>query len=76
MHKYSKEDICKPKRISNTAIYGNLPQSTAIYRNLRQSPAISGNLPVPITLPSTAIVYTVTARKEGRKSAYIDIQTA
>jgi hypothetical protein len=57
MREYGKEDICKLKRISNTAICNNLPQS----------PAISGNLPVPITLPSTATACTVTARKEGRK---------
>ena len=66
MREYSKEDICKPKRTSNTAIYRNLPQSIAI----------SGNLPVPIILPSTATACTVTVRKEGRKSIYIDIQTA
>ena len=52
-----------------------------IYASLRkqatpQSTAISGNLPVPITLPSTATACTITAKKEGRKSAYIDIQTA
>ena len=61
MRKYGKEDIYKPKKISNTAIYGNLPQSLAI----------SGNLPVPITLPGTATACTVTARKEGRKEKYI-----
>ena len=49
-----------------------------IYASLRgqvtpQSAAISGNMPVPVTLPGTATVCTVTARKEGRKSAYIDI---
>ena len=65
MHKYSKEDIYKLKKISNTIIYSNLPQSTAI----------SGNLPVPITLPSTTTACTITARKEGRKSTYINIQT-
>ena len=63
MREYGKEDIYKPKRTSNTAIYSNLLQSAAI----------SGNLPVPVTLPGTATAYTVTARKEGRKSAYIDI---
>ena len=41
-----------------------------------QSIVISGNLLVPVTLPSTAIACTITVRKEGRKSAYIDIQTA
>ena len=66
MRKYSKEDIYKPKKTSNTAIYSNL----------QQSPAIFGNLPVPVTLPGTATAYTVTARKEGRKSAYINIRTA
>ena len=63
MREYGKEDIYKPKKISNTAIYSNLLQSVAI----------SGNLPVPITLSGTATAYTITARKEGRKSAYIDI---
>jgi hypothetical protein len=63
MREYGKEDIYKPKKISNTAIYVNLPQSTVI----------SGNLPIPITLPGTATACTVTARKEGRKSAYIDV---
>ena len=67
MREYGKEDIYKPKRISNTAIYSNLRQSTAIF----------SNLPVPVTLPSTATACTVTVRKEGRKegrkSAYIDI---
>ena len=66
MREYGKEDICKPKKISNTAICGNLLQSTAIF----------GNLPIPITLPGTATACTVTAKKEGRKSTYIDIQTA
>ena len=66
MREYSKEDIYKPKKTSNTTICGNLPQSAAI----------SGNLPVPVTLPGTTTAYTVTARKEGRKSTYIDIQTA
>ena len=36
-----------------------------------QSMIISGNLPVPVTLPSTAIACTVTARKEGRKEKYV-----
>ena len=66
MREYSKEDIYKPKKTSNTTIHSNLPQSLAIF----------SNLPVPITLPSTATAYTITARKEGRKSTYIDIQTA
>ena len=57
MYKYSKEDIYKLKRISNTAIYSNLQQSLVIF----------SNLPVPVTLPGTATAYTVTARKEGRK---------
>jgi hypothetical protein len=57
MREYGKEDIYKPKRISNTVICSNLLQSLAI----------SSNLLVPITLPSTAIACTVTARKEGRK---------
>ena len=39
--------------------------------------AISGNLPVPVILPGTATAYTVIVRKEGRKegrkSAYIDV---
>ena len=63
MREYSKEDIYKPKKTSNTAIYSNLPQSAAI----------SGNLFVFVTLPSIATACTITARKEGRKSAYIDI---
>ena len=58
------------------AIYRNLQQSTAIYSNLPQSTAIYRNLPVPITLPGTATAYTIIARKEGRKSTYMDIQTA
>ena len=41
-----------------------------------QSTVISSNLPVPVTLPSTATACTITARKEGRKSTYIDVQTA
>ena len=65
MREYSKEDIYKPKRTSNTTIYSNLLQSAAIF----------SNLPVPVTLPSTATAYTVTVRKEGRKSVYINIQT-
>ena len=56
MREYGKEDIYKPKRTSNTAIYSNLPQSSAI----------SGNLPVPVTLLGTATACTVTARKEGK----------
>ena len=49
-----------------------------IYTSLRgqatlQFIVISGNLPVPITLPGTATAYAVTARKEGRKSVYIDV---
>jgi hypothetical protein len=66
MREYSKEDIYKPKKTSNTTIHSNLPQSLAIF----------SNLPVPITLPNTTTVYTVTARKEGRKSIYINIRTA
>ena len=65
MREYGKEDIYKPKRTSNTAIYSNLLQSTAIF----------SNLPIPITLLGTATACTVTARKERRKSAYIDVQT-
>jgi hypothetical protein len=61
MREYGKEDICKPKRTNNTAICRNLPQS----------PVIFGNLPVPVTLPSTTIACTVTARKEGRKEKCI-----
>ena len=56
MREYGKEDIYKPKKTSNTTIYGNL----------RQSAAISGNLPIPVTLPGTATACTVTARKEGK----------
>jgi len=41
-------------------------------RNLRQSAATYGNLPAPITLPSTITTCTVTVRKEGRRSAYMD----
>ena len=63
MREYGKEDIYKHKRTSNTTICSNLPQSAVI----------SGNLPVSVTLPSTATACTITARKEGRKSAYIDI---
>ncbi len=58
----------------STAIYGNLQQSTAIYGNLQQSTAIYGNLPVPVTLPSTITTCTVTARMEGKKSAYMDFR--
>ena len=52
-----------------------------IYISLRgqvtlQSTVISGNLPVPIILSGTATACTVTARKEGRKSEYINIWTA
>ena len=57
MREYSKEDIYKLKKTSNTAIYGNLLQSVAI----------SSNLPVPITLLSIATACTITARKKGRK---------
>ena len=63
MREYGKEDIYKLKKISNTAIYSNLLQSVAI----------SGNLPVPVTLPSTITACTITVKKEGRKSIYIDI---
>ena len=63
MREYSKEDIYKPKRTSNTAIYSNLLQSAVIF----------SNLPVPIILPGTTTAYTVIVRKEGRKSIYIDI---
>jgi hypothetical protein len=52
------------------------PQSTAIYGNLRQFIVIYSNLPVPITLPNTVTTGAVAARKGGRTSAYIDIQTA
>ena len=41
-------------------------------RNLQQSAAICGNLPVPVTLLSTITTYTVIARKEGKRSVYID----
>jgi hypothetical protein len=61
MREYGKEDIYKPKRISNTAIYSNLLQSLVI----------SSNLPVPIILPGTATACTVTARKERRKEKYV-----
>ena len=61
MREYSKEDICKPKRTSNTVIYSNLLQSLVIF----------SNLPVPVTLPGTATACTVTARKEGRKEKCI-----
>ena len=61
MCKYGKEDIYKPKRTSNTAIYRNLPQSAVI----------SSNLLVPVTLPGTTTACTVTVRKEGRKEKYI-----
>ena len=60
-----------------TSLRGQVtPQIVAIYYNLRQSVAIYGNLPVPITLPITVMTNAVTARKEGRTSIYIDIQTA
>jgi hypothetical protein len=52
------------------------PQSAAIYRNLRQFIVIYGNLPVPIALPGTVTTGTIAVRKEGRTSAYIDVQTA
>ena len=52
-------------------IYISLKRQVILY-----STAISGNLLVPVTLLSTATACTITARKEGRKSAYIDIQTA
>ena len=42
-------------------------------RNLQQSAATYSNLPIPITLPSTIITYTITARKKGRRSVYIDL---
>ena len=71
----ANRDISTIKRIYISLRGQVIPQSTAIYYNLQQSVAISGNLPVPVILPSTAIAYTVTARKEGRKSIYIDIQT-
>ena len=61
MREYGKEDIYKPKKISNTAIYSNLPQSLAI----------SSNLPVPVTLPGTATACTVIARKEGKVRIWI-----
>ena len=49
-----------------------------IYTSLKrqvtpQSIAISGNLPVSITLLSTATAYTVTVRKEGRKEGKVYI---
>ena len=34
---------------------------------------IYSNLPVPVTLPGTITTGTVTARKEGRTSIYMDI---
>jgi hypothetical protein len=37
--------------------------------------AICGNLPVPVTLPVTITTSAITARKEGRRTVYIDIQT-
>jgi hypothetical protein len=61
MREYGKEDVYKPKKTSNTIIYNNLPQS----------PAIFGNLPVPITLPSTTTACTVTAKKERKKKKCI-----
>ena len=42
--------------------------------DLRQFAVIYSNLPIPITLPNTIITYTVTAKKEGKRSIYIDIQ--
>ena len=41
-------------------------------RNLQQFAAIYGNLPVPVILFSTIMTYTVTVKKEGKKSAYMD----
>ena len=55
-----------------TAIYGNVRQYMAMYDNVRQYTAICGNL----GQSGTIITYTIIARKEGRKSAYIDIRTA
>jgi hypothetical protein len=75
---YGKENICKLKRTNSIAqSYIRSPcHIAAIYGNLWQSVAIYGNLPVPITLLGTIITYTITARKEGKRSTYIDIQTA
>jgi hypothetical protein len=76
--KYGKENIYKLKRTSSiTRSYiQSLYYIAAICSNIWQFIAICGNLPVPITLLSTIITYAVTARKEGKRSAYIDIQTA
>jgi hypothetical protein len=75
---YGKENICKLKRTSSiTQSYIQSPCYIAvIYSNLRQSVAIYGNLPIPVTLLGTVTTYTVTARKEGKRSVYMDIQTA
>jgi hypothetical protein len=74
-HKYGKENICKFKRTSNIAqSYIQSPYyMAAIYGNLWQSVAIYGNLPVPVTLLGTVMTYAVTARKEGKRSVYMDI---
>ena len=48
--------------------------SMAVYGNLQQSMVIYGNLPVPITLPSIITTYTVIARMEGKRSAYMDFR--
>jgi hypothetical protein len=76
--KYGKENIYKLKRTSNiTQSYIQSPcHIAAIYSNLQQSMVIYSNLPVPVTLLGTITTYTITARKEGKRSTYIDIQTA
>jgi hypothetical protein len=73
--KYGKENIYKLKRTSSIAqSYIQSPYYiAAIYGNLRQSMVIYGNLPVPVTLLGTVITYTITARKEGKRSTYIDV---
>ena len=72
----ANRDMSTAKRIYINLRGQATPQPIAIYYNLRQSIAIYYNLSVPVTLSSIIITSAVTARKEERISAYMDIRTA
>ncbi len=66
-----------------TAIYGNVRQCMAMLDNVWQCTAMYGNVWQCIAIclhpkynlgqSGTVTTYTVTVRKEGRRSAYIDV---
>ena len=57
-------------------MYNNVWQCIIIYGNVRQSAYTYNTIWYNLGQSSTVTNCTVTARKEGKRSAYMDVQTA